>query len=58
MWPVEICLLDFTKNLGFQLFQNLSLLFSNLQVNLMICEDLTTMHETLLVAGQVIIVAN
>lgn len=55
---MEICLLDFTKNLGFQLFQNLSLLFSNLQVNLMICEDLTTMHETLLVAGQVIIVAN
>ena len=58
MWPVEICLLDFTKNLSFQLFQNLSLLFSNLQVNLMICEDLATMHETLLVAGQVIIVAN
>ena len=50
--------LDFTQNLGFHLFQNLSLLLSNLQVNLMICEDLTTMHETPLVAGQVIILAN
>ena len=50
--------LDFTQNLGFHLFQNLSLLLSNLQVNLMICEDLTTMHETLLVAGEVIILAN